>query len=105
MTFTSASSEQRQRQRKLPCNVHGHKILQIFSRVLSTYRIDDYCREGWVGWKWNCHPVSQLGQECVTSVQCQQVRNIMDTFELQMFESLVSAGGEHSGYSAWRRTL
>ena len=33
----------------------------------------DHCRDGWVGWKWDCHPVSQLGQECVTSVQCQQV--------------------------------
>ena len=27
-------------------------------------------RDGWVGWKWECHPRAGLGQECVTSVQC-----------------------------------
>ena len=34
--------------------------------------------------------MSQLGQECVTSVQCQQVGNIVDTF-----------GGEYCGYFCW----
>jgi len=28
------------------------------------------CRPGWVAWKWECHPLVGLGEDCITSVQC-----------------------------------
>ena len=45
-------------------------------RCEGNHKCNYYIREGWVGWKWDCHPVSELGQECVTSVQCQQVSRV-----------------------------
>ena len=28
------------------------------------------CRPGYVEWKWECHPMSGLGESCITTAQC-----------------------------------
>ena len=49
------------------------RISYFFCRLNSTLGEGGSCGclDGWVAWKWDCHPAGHLGDPCVTSLQCQ----------------------------------